>query len=77
MKNIQRTIKTNGTDIVILDRVNGGYAIKQGPSYVLCTAGEAYRLASALRELTVGGTEATSATPARARMLRFPVGGSE
>jgi hypothetical protein len=70
------TIHTGGTDINILDRRGGGFALQQGSSYVLLTRDEAVRLAAALQSLTAE-PHAPSTTPAKAHLLRYAVGASE
>jgi hypothetical protein len=67
------TIHTGGTDINILDRRGGGFALQQGSSYVLLTRDEAVRLAAALQSLTAE-PHVPSATPGKARLLRYAAG---
>lgn len=46
-----RRIRTNGTDLQIVERRNGGLAVHQGKSLLLLTRGEARELAAALLEM--------------------------
>jgi hypothetical protein len=62
-------IKTNGTDVIIAGRRNGGYAIEQGTSHILLTAKEAVDLADALTNIL----QPRISTPAKARILRYPL----
>lgn len=62
-------IETNGTDVIIAGRRNGGYAIEQGTSHILLTADEAAALATTLTTIL----QPRAATPAKARLMRYPI----
>ncbi|MCV7223154.1 hypothetical protein [Mycolicibacterium elephantis] len=70
---MSRTIKTNGSDIYLMDRPGGRYLVKQGNSYLLLTPRDAKELANALAEITA---DRPATTPAKARLQKF-VGGVE
>ena len=61
-------IQTQGTDVIIAGRRNGGYAIEQGTSHILLTPSEAAELCAALAELT----QPRITSPAKARLLVYP-----
>lgn len=62
-------IPTSGTDVIIAGRRNGGYAIEQGTSHILLTPDEAADLAAALTAIVAP----RATTPAKARLLRYPI----
>jgi hypothetical protein len=65
-----RKIETQGTDVVIAGRRNGGYTIEQGTSHILLMPNEAAELAAALTELT---WPREVATPSHPRLMRYPI----
>lgn len=62
-------IETNGTDVIIAGRRNGGIAIEQGTSHILLTPSEAAELARALTDVL----QPRIASPAKARILQYPM----
>lgn len=62
-------IQTSGADVIIAGRRNGGLSVEQGSSHILLTPSEAAELARALTDVL----QPRSASPAKARILRYPL----
>lgn len=62
----QELISEHGTPTWIIGRENGGIVIQQGKSYVMLSPVE-------LRRLLEFADHPTTATPTKARIMRYPI----